>query len=193
MTIMKRSISGFSLICAIVGTTVALSTSAVLAETIPVTGAITTTSITGSVVAVDQEQRILTIRNLEGRFQVLHVPAEVGALDQIKIGNSLSVDKTQAILVDIKKGGDKAPIGSTKEVTVDREPGTKPSGTIVDTTTLTGRVESVDRANSTVTVRGPNSTQVFSVKDQSLLKSVAPGDSVEATYMQVISGEVKFR
>lgn len=184
--------SGLTLAFVLLGTALSPVALAQL-QTTPVTGAVTSTELTGVVVVVDQTRRMLTIRTPEGRFEVLHVPDEVQSLDQVRIGNRLTISQTEAVLVDLQKGPGAGSIGATQETTVERAPGRKPAGTIVDTLTLTGRVESVNHAKSTLTVRGPNQTVTLGVSNHALLNSVAPGDSVSATYMRVIRGEVKFR
>ncbi|TCT22730.1 hypothetical protein [Thiobaca trueperi] len=184
--------AGLTLACALLGTALSPVALAQL-QTTPVTGAVTTAELTGEVVVVDQTRRMLTIRTPEGRFEVLNVPDEVTRLDQVKIGNRLTISQTEAVLIDLKKGPSAGGVGATQETTVERTPGRKPAGAIIDTLTLNGRVESVDHAKSTVTVRGPNQTVTLGVRDHALLNSIAPGDGVSATYMRVIRGEVRFR
>jgi hypothetical protein len=162
-------------------------------EMIPVTGSLVTSELTGTVTVVDLERRMLTIRTPEGPFEVIHVPDQVTRLDQVKIGNKLTVSQTEAVVVDLQKGPSAGSVSVTKETVTERDPGRKPGGTIIDTMTRSGRVEAVDKVNSKVTVRGPTQTQTFSVRDPALLKEVAVGDGVVLTYMRVIRGEVTFK
>ncbi|NEX18895.1 copper-binding protein [Thiorhodococcus mannitoliphagus] len=162
-------------------------------ETMPIAGAATSTELTGTVTIVNQEKRMLTIETSDGRFEVLHVPPAVKRLDEIKIGNRLTITETEALLVDLKKGSGAGTIGMSQNITAERDPGTKPSGAIVDTATISGRVESVDKAGSTVTIQGPNRAVTLKVEDPALLDSLAVGDGVEASYMRVISGKVEFQ
>ncbi|NEV61959.1 hypothetical protein [Thiorhodococcus minor] len=162
-------------------------------ETMPIAGAAASMELTGTVTIVNQEKRMLTIETPDGRFEVLHVPKEVTRLSEIKIGNLLTITETQALLVDLKKGDGAGTIGMSKRTTTERDPGTKPSGAIVDTLTISGRVESMDKAASTVSVRGPNRLVTLKVEDPALLDSLAVGDGVEASYMRIISGDVKFQ
>ncbi|NEX22477.1 copper-binding protein [Thiorhodococcus mannitoliphagus] len=163
------------------------------AETFPVAGATDTTEISGTVVIVNQEQRMLTVQTPEGRFEVLHVPEEVKRLDEIKIGNHLAITQTDFLLVDLHKGADAGSVGVTTGSEVVRDPGEKPSGMMVHSVTVTGVVQGVNKAKSTVTIKGPERTMTFKVKDPAVLDSVAPGDSVSASYIRLISGEVKFQ
>ncbi|MBK1721696.1 hypothetical protein [Thiocystis violacea] len=162
-------------------------------ETVPIMGAAATSELTGTVTVVNQEKRMLTIKTPDGRFEVLHVPEKVQRLDQVKIGNLLKITETEALLVDLKKGHGAGEIGVSADSQTERDPGIKPSGSIIDTVTLNGRVESIDTAKSTVTIRGPENVVTLKVEDPALLKTLAPGDGVEASYMRVISGEVSFQ
>lgn len=184
--------TGLTLACTLLGAALSPAALAQL-QTTPITGAITTSNITGEVVVVDQQRRMLTVKTPDGHFQVLHVPAEVERLDQVKIGNHLTVNKTEAVLVDLKQGPSAGGIGANQDTVVELTPGIKPAGTMVDTLNLNGRIEAVDKENSTITVRGPNQTVTLGVRDRALLDSVKPGDGVSATYKRIISGEVTFR
>jgi Cu/Ag efflux protein CusF len=163
------------------------------AETTPIGGAAVSSELTGTVTVVNQERRMLTIETPDGRFEVLHVPDEVQRLDEIKIGNRLTITATDLILVDLRKGADAGAMGVETQSGVVRKPGTKPAGMMFDSVSVTGVVQSVDKAASTLTLMAPEKTMTFKVKDPSVLDAVAPGDSVGATYIRAISGKVTFR
>ena len=189
MTTVKRPIN---LACASILSLLG-ATSVVCAETTPVAGTAVSSELTGTVTVVNQEQRMLTIETPDGHFEVLHVPDEVQRLDDIKIGNKLTITETDLILVDLHKGADAGRMGVKTESSVVREPGAKPAGMMVDSVTVTGVIQSVDKATASVTIKAPEETMTFKVRDPAVLDLVAPGDSVSATYMRAISGEVKFR
>jgi Cu/Ag efflux protein CusF len=160
---------------------------------IPVTGAEVTSEISGTVEIVNVERRMLTIKTADGRFHVIHAPEQVGRLDEIKIGNKLTITETEAVLVDLVKGPDEAAVGTTQETVVDRERGAKPAGTITDTMTLYGRIKAVDKANRKVSVQGAQETVDFTVNDTALLAELAVGDGVVATFIRTIKGKVEVR
>jgi hypothetical protein len=162
------------------------------AETLPVAGGAVSTSLTGTVTVVNVERRMLTIQTPEGRFEVLHVPAEVKRLDEIKIGNTLTITETELLLVDLQKGTDVGEPGVSSESVIVRDPGQKPSGMMIDSVTITGVVTALNKAKSSVTIQGPEEHITLKVKDPSVLDSVAVGDGVSASYMRAISGEVTF-
>ncbi|MFB1485609.1 MULTISPECIES: hypothetical protein [unclassified Thiocapsa] len=175
------------------GIIVVASTAQADVTVIPVTGAEVTSEISGIVEIVNVERRMLTIKTPDGRFHVIHAPEQAGRLDEIKIGNRLTITETEAVLVDLIKGPDEAAVGTTQETVVDRESGAKPAGTITDTMTLYGRIAAVDKANRRVSVQGAQETVDFTVNDPALLDEVAVGDGVVATFIRSVKGKVEVR
>ncbi|UHD18170.1 copper-binding protein [Thiocapsa bogorovii] len=175
------------------GIVVATSTARSEVTVIPVTGAEVSSEISGTVEIVNVERRMLTIKTPDGRFQVINVPEQVGRLDEIKIGNKLTITETEAVLVDLVKGSEEPAVGTTQETVVDRESGAKPAGTITDTMTLYGRIAAVDKANRKVSVQGAQETVDFTVNDPALLDELAVGDGVVATFIRSVKGKVEIR
>lgn len=162
-------------------------------DVIPVTGEELTTELSGVVTVVNQQQRMLTIKTDDGRFEVIHVPPQVQRLNEVKIGQKLVITETQAVLVDLVKGDEAGVIGTTSESFIERDASPKPAGVIVDTLTMYGRIEAIDTDKKTVTVRGSQEAIEFDVNDDALLSEVAVGDGVMATFIHSVRGEIKSR
>jgi len=161
-----------------------LTTEPVMAEAMQST-------ISGEVMVVNTDTRMMTLKTADGRFEVLHVPPEVKRLDQIKIGDMVSITETTTALIELQKGRDAGAMGAEGDTQVERAgSGEKPAGTITDTLTLYGKIVGIDEAASTVTVKGAETTRTFPVQDAELMKELAVGDGVVATFRNVISGEV---
>jgi hypothetical protein len=170
----------------------ALSQSVLAAGTLtPVAGAATLTELTGEVVVINTETRLMTLKTPDGSFEVLRIPPEVERIKAIEVGDKVTISETEAVLVDIEKGRDAGAMGAVPEKSVEREAGKKPAGTLVDKLTLYGKVLAVDKAKSQVTVQGPNQTLTLNVEDPALFDDVAPGDGVIARYVRVITGKVE--
>jgi hypothetical protein len=163
------------------------------AAVIPVQDTEISSEITGIVEIVNTEQRMLTIKTADGRFEVIHVPEEAKRLDEVKIGNRLTITATEAVLVDLVKGAGAGAVGTTLERTVDQEPGPRPAGTLTNTLTLYGRILSIDPANRKVTVQGADETRAFTVDDPTLLGELAVGDGVVATFIRSVRGKIDIR
>ena len=176
-----------------VGITVAHSAARAEVIVIPVTGAETTSEISGIVQVVNVEKRMLTIKTPDGRFQVIHVPEEAERLDEVKIGNRLTITETDAVLIDLVKGDEAGAVGTTQETVLAQEKGAKPAGSITDTLTLYGRILAVDKSNRTVSVQGAEETVEFDIDDPALLDELSVGDGVVATFIRSVSGKVEVR
>jgi hypothetical protein len=176
-----------------VGITVAYSAARAEVIVIPVTGAETTSEISGIVQVVNVEKRMLTIRTPDGRFQVIRVPEEAKRLDEVKIGNRLTITETDAVLIDLVKGDEAGAVGTTQETVLAQEKGAKPAGSITDTLTLYGRIIAVDKSNRTVSVQGAEETVEFDIDDPALLGELSVGDGVVATFIRSVSGKVEVR
>jgi hypothetical protein len=158
----------------------------------PLAGTATATDLSGKVVVINRETRLMTLETADGVFEVLRIPPQVERIDQIKVGNTVTISETEAVLVDLEKGKDAGSMGAIAETAVERDPGKKPAGTMVDKLTLYGKVLEVDKAKSQVTVQGPNRTVTLRVENPALLTDLAPGDGVVATYVRIITGKVEF-
>jgi hypothetical protein len=162
-----------------------------LAETLPLLMEAAAGEVTGTVVVVNTEKRLMTIRKPDGGFQVIHVPEEVKRLDEIKINDTLTVAYTEAVAVDLQKGPDAGSPGAVVTREIEREPGKKPEGRMAETVTLAGSVKAVSQANSTVTIEGPEETVTLTVDNPELLADVAVGDTVSATFIRAVAAKVE--
>ena len=68
-----------------------LVTSLSHAQSQPIAAGAAAGEITGKVMVVNVEKRLMTIRKPDGEFQVIHVPDEVRRLDEIKINDELTI------------------------------------------------------------------------------------------------------
>ncbi|MGB5835084.1 MAG: hypothetical protein WBG92_24295 [Thiohalocapsa sp.] len=157
----------------------------------PVVAEAMQSTIAGEVMVVNTETRMMTLKSADGAYEVLHVPPEVERLDEIKIGDMVSITETTTALIELQKGRDAGAMGAEGDTKVERAgSGDKPAGTITDTLTLYGKIVSIDKSASTVTVQGAETTRIFPVEDAAVLNELAIGDGVVATFRNVISGEV---
>lgn len=156
----------------------------------PIAGEATVTELTGSIVAINTETRKLTLQTPDGRFELIDIPAQVTRVNELKVGDKIIITETQAVLVDLEQGRDAGAMGAIGDTTVERDPGVKPGGTITEKLKLYGKVEAVDLANSSVTIRGPEKVMTLTVKDKAILERLKPGDGVIANYVRMVTGKV---
>lgn len=149
------------------------------------------TEVAGTVVAINRQTRLMTLKQADGSYRVLHVPMEVRRIDGIRIGDRAALQEvtTVSIALDKTRGG--KPVGAESLTIVDPTPGSKPAGTITGELIFQGKVAKVDRAAGTVTIQGPDDVQAFEIADRALLDRFAVGNGVTATIRNTISGAVK--
>jgi len=132
----------------------------------------------------------MTLKDADGVFHVLHVPPAVSRIDQIKIGDKVTITEISSALIGLTPADAGTPTAMDMTTDVERDSGRKPSGTITETLSVSGKIVGVDQAAGTVTIKGPNQTRTFDVDDPSLLDGVKVGDGVVAQFRNVIVGEV---
>src|SRR5215475_8470040 len=89
-----------------------------------------TSSITATVEAIDTAKRELTLKGPGGKMVVLEVPDAVKRFNEIKVGDNLTFQYTEALVVEVHKADPSAKLGVSEEVGTERKPGAKPSGVI---------------------------------------------------------------
>lgn len=159
----------------------------------PIKAVAVESEVSGEVTVVNTKTRLLTIRKDDGVFEVLHAPPEVKRLDEVKIGDKLTLTKAAVALIELEQGRDAGGMGSIVETEVQRDAGSTPGGTITDKITLFGQIVGVDKEAGAVTIQGANSTETYNVEDKSLLTTldVKKGDGVIVTIFNEISGEIQ--
>lgn len=150
--------------------------------------AMATTKGTATVVGIDPDNRIVTLKRQNG--QVINVTAseDVRNFDQIKVGDTVTAEYTQALSVDLKKGGSGIR-KSTERETVTRAPeGAKPGGAVGREITILANVISVNKKDQVVRLQGPHGNVVdLKVQDPDDLKNVKKGDQVQAIYTEALA------
>ncbi len=151
-----------------------------------------TTEVTAKVVAVDAAKRTVTLQSASGKTRTIEVGDQVRNFDQIKVGDMVHAKYTQALALELKKGGG-ALSAPTEEgaITPAPAPGAKPGGTIARKVTATAEVIAVDPAKHLVTLRGPGGNEVdVEAQDPGQLQNVKKGDHVQVTYVEALAIKV---
>lgn len=159
----------------------------------PIAAVAVESEVSGEVTVVNTESRMLTIRKDDGVFEILHAPPEVKRLDEIKIGERLTLTQSTSTVVALEQGRDAGSMGAIAKTEVQRASGSVPAGTISDKVVLYGEILGVDTSAGTVTVMDTNGTGTYQVADKSLLTKlhVKKGDGVIVTTRNEISGQIK--
>lgn len=146
------------------------------------------TRTTATVDAVDKDKRTVTLKRSDGRTVTLKVPPEARNFDQIRVGDKVGAEYIEAVAVFVRKSDAPPAAGETTKVALAPK-GEKPSGVVVDTVEVTAKVEAVDPAKRTVTLRGPDG-RVRTIKvDERVrrLEEVRPGDEVVVRHTEALA------
>ena len=146
------------------------------------------TRTTATVEAVDTDKRTVTLKGAGGRTVILKVPPEARNFDQIRVGDKVAAEYIDAVAIFVRKSDAPPAAGQTMKVTVAPK-GEKPAGMVVDTIEVTARVEAIDPATRTVTLRGPDGgTKTIKVDERvQRLDEVKPGDEVVVRHTEALA------
>jgi hypothetical protein len=150
-------------------------------------GVAQTAEVTASIVAVDKAARTITLKGPNGNELKVVAGAEVKNFDQLKAGDTVKVQYAEALVLELKKGGNLPVVRSETTGAVAAKPGEKPAAVGGRQTKVVGNVTSVDAARQTVTVRGPERTVELKVRNPEQFKLIAVGDQIEATYVEAVA------
>ncbi len=141
-------------------------------------------TLRGKVEAVDTTARTVTIRGDQGNVVTLDVPQSVTRLDQVQVGDVVSVSYYDRVSIRPKPPGEAA-VDRTEPPVTTATPGALPGATVatqrVTTVTLTGW----DPATRVVTFTGPSGAsyqrRLLETTDASVLAALKVGDRVDVT------------
>jgi hypothetical protein len=155
---------------------------------VSVTGTVKTTS---TVVGIETDTRTVWLKDAKGKVVQLVVGEEARNFDQLKIGDVVTAEYSQAITITLKKDG--AALGATENQTLARTPlGAKPGGTATRQVTILANVTAVDTHTGLVTLKGPQGNSVdLLVQDPEQLKRIKKGDQMEVVYNEAIAISVE--
>lgn len=152
-----------------------------------------TVKLTATVKAVDQDQRLITLQGKDGKTLTVEASPEVKRLNEIKAGDVVTIDYTQAIAAELKKAGSGSGVSAKEEVKrakADQSPGVTGRREVKATVTI----DAVDLKNNIVTFTGPQgNVNIVSVKRPQMrefIKTLKTGDKVDVTYTEAVAVSV---
>ena len=150
-----------------------------------------TVKTTSTVVGVEPETRTVWLKDPKGKVVQVVVGEEARNFDQIRVGDVVKAEYSQALTVSLQKGG--APLTANETQTLDRTPaGAKPGGSASREVTIMANVTAVNHQSGVVTLKGPqgNSVDVI-VQDPEQLKRIKKGDQMKAVYTEAVAISVE--
>ena len=149
---------------------------AVLAETV---------KTSATIVSIDAASRGITLKRQDGKVVTTTLSDEVRNFEQLKVGDKVVAEYSQALALELKKGGGATPAITGGDTLKRAEQGQKPGGKAVRTVAVLADVVSVDTKHKIVTLKGPGGNVVeMIVEDPEQLKNIKKGDQVQALYTE---------
>jgi len=153
-----------------------------------VTGTIKTVS---TIVGIEPGTRTVWLKSPKGKVVQVVVGEEARNFDQLKVGDVVTAEYSQALTVTLKKTN--TPLTANETHTVERAaPGEKPGGSAAREVTVIANVTAVNAQTGEVTLKGPqgNSVDVI-VQDPAQLKRIKKGDQMEVVYNEAVAISVE--
>jgi hypothetical protein len=156
-------------------------------------GASQTVKMTATVVSIDMGSRDLLLIDSKGNMHQVNVSDQARNLDQVKVGDKVTAEYTEAISLQLKKHGTAdAPPASVEQAMVRSPKGAKPGGAVGRKVTALATVVAVDPKKQFVTLRGPQGNEFeLEVPDPAQLQAVTKGDQVEVVYTEALAISVQ--
>ncbi|HWX79509.1 MAG TPA: hypothetical protein VNZ02_05450 [Steroidobacteraceae bacterium] len=151
-----------------------------------------TVKMTATVVLIDMASRDLVLIDSQGKMHKVNVSDQARNLDQVKVGDKVTAEYTEAISLQLKKRG-AADAPASAETAIIRSPkGMKPGGAVGRKVTAFATVVAVNPKTQLVTLRGPLGNEYdLQVLDPAQLKAVTKGDEVEVVYTEALAISVQ--
>jgi len=149
-------------------------------------------TVAAKVVRVDQQARVVTLRNASGDDFEVAVGEEVKNLPQVRKGDDVVVTYYESMAITVRKKGEAKPGVETGKGIVTAEPGAKPAATAARKTALTATVVGLDKAAGSVTLKGPKGKVVtIKAREPRRLEGVKVGDLIEVEYTEAVAVSVE--
>ncbi|HSN72310.1 MAG TPA: hypothetical protein VLT59_12420 [Steroidobacteraceae bacterium] len=151
--------------------------------------------VTATVTAIDHAKRLVTLRTPAGVEDTFEVSPEVRNLDQVKVGDVLSVRYYEGIAAEVTTASPEDEVGVI-EVGGGRAPlGERPGGAVGSSVSAIVTIESVDTRRNTVTFRGADglirAIDVRRPEMQQFIRGLKPGDKVRVTFSEALAIDVR--
>jgi hypothetical protein len=156
---------------------------------------VTISAVTATVEAVDLATRMVTIVRPDGKSVVVQAGEAVRNLDQVKVGDKVTVEYYEGLVAEIASDGAALNKVKVTDVAARAPLGERPAGAAGEAITATVVIEFVDAIRNVVHFKGPlgktRIVRVMKPEFRTMLKTLKPGDQVALTYFEAMAVSVK--
>ncbi|HET9942268.1 MAG TPA: hypothetical protein VFR05_02940 [Terriglobia bacterium] len=143
-----------------------------------------TITFKATIVAIDKENRMVTLRGPRGNDVAVYADQRVQRFNELKVGDIVTASYTQALAVRVRKPGTTAPPKQAESVV--RQPDNR-GATITKELNVTVVINEIDLTAPSVTAEGPmKKVYTFRVRDRKEIQDLKVGDRVDVTYTEAL-------
>jgi hypothetical protein len=140
---------------------------------------------TATVEAIERSTRTVTLKEENGEYNEVTVPADVKRFDTLKVGDKVTARYYENIVLRLMQPGEKGK--DTGALAVTPTTGAKPGGTAALQRTITATITHIDPKVPSISFSGPNGWKYSSrVEDKEALKKVKVGDRLDITWTMAV-------
>jgi Cu/Ag efflux protein CusF len=137
--------------------------------------------VKATIEAIDRDTRMITLKDKEGKTEIVFAGPEVRRFEELKIGDVVTFKTTESVAYRIRKPGEPAPASAKDEPAIVRSAGAKPGATKTEQETKIVMVKGGRREVATIQTEDGR-TMSFKVEDKNILKGLKAGDRVVISY-----------
>ncbi len=143
--------------------------------------------VQGAITAIDEATRNVTIMGGGGNEVSMVAGPEVKNFAQLKVGDIVTMTMVRSLAMELKKDGKALRSRVENSGAAQAKPGEKPGAGEARSVQVVADVVAVDKKKGLLTLKGPERTVELAVEDKTMLKDVAVGDQIEATYIEAVA------
>jgi len=154
--------------------------------------AVETMQATGTVTKMDLAKRKVSIEFEDGKHKTIKVDKSVKNLEQVQVGDKVKLDYVEEMIITV--GQSSEPVGAAVSALIATAPkGDKPGGVMMDTTSSTVKIVSVDPEKRHVTVLDTDGKErkIKIHKNAKGLDELKPGETVNVTVTEAVAIDVE--
>jgi Cu/Ag efflux protein CusF len=138
-------------------------------------------TVSATIESIERKTRVVTLKEENGEYSEVSVPVEVKRFDTLQVGDKITANYYENIVLRLKLPGEKSTDTDTTAIT----PGTgaKAGATAATQRTITATITAIDPTIPSISFSGPNGWKYSSrVEDKAALAKVKVGDRLDITW-----------
>jgi Cu/Ag efflux protein CusF len=145
-------------------------------------------NITATVEVIDYQNRLVTVKGPEGNLLTVTADDSVKNFDQIKTGDTVSIDYYASVAIYVRKS-DQAPMAEEDDIIETAPLGQKPAAFELKVDEITATVTNIDYDTRSITLKGPQGNEMtFNTSDKvKKFNEIKAGDEVVARVTQALA------